>query len=342
MRTLLCAALLPATALVSYAQTPAAPAVPDAPAAVPAEAVLMQQDETFLDIWIIAATKTDIRYLESKMDTDFTDMKISKARSIYLKEPKEFTEAMDLFQSRKYEEAKAKFGAVKARFKFMEAMPGNYSALSAFYEMECMRKLGDLEGIAAAMQRFIPDPLLREEHRQQVELYSTFWDAVRTKGWLRIDSMAKERSGQPLPSNLRAQIAYCHGLALEGLKKNNEALNAYNTALVVDCGASEELASKAAVNILRILKSDPEVQKAIRLWGTPDEIKHAGGRVRLLEASAVAHIYQKFIGATLPPEHRDLLKYKTEEDKAAAPADREKEEKEADKKSDKKDDKKDK
>jgi tetratricopeptide (TPR) repeat protein len=323
MRTLLCAALLPASALVSFAQTPAAPAAPAA-TAVPAEAVLMQNDDTFMDIWIIAATKTDIRFLESKVDTDFTDMKISRARSLYLKEPKEFTQAIDLFQARKYEEAKALFGTLKARYKFMEAMPGNYSALSAFYEMECMRKLGDLEGIAAAMQRFIPDPLLREEHRQQVELYSTFWDAVRTKGWQRIDSMAKERAGQPLPANLRAQMAYCHGLALEGLKKNTEALNAYNTALVADCGAADDLVGKAALNILRIHKADPEVQKAMRLWGTPDEVKHAGGRVRLLEASAVAHMYQKFIvlGTPLPAAYQDLLKYKTEDEKAAAPADK--------------------
>ena len=295
----------------------------------------MQEDETFMDIWIIAATKTDVRFLESKVDTDFTDMKISKARAIYLKEPKEFTQAMDLFQARKYDEAKAIFGMLKARYKFMEAMPGNFSALSAFYEMECMRKTGDLEGLSTAMQRFIADPLLRETNRQQVELYNTFWDAVRTKGWQRIDSMAKERSGQPLPANLRAQIAYCHGLALEGLKKNTDALNAYNTALVADCGASDELTSKAAVNILRILKADPEVQKAIRLWGTPDELKQAAGRLRLLEASAVAHFYQKFIGIStpLPPEYRDLLKYKTEEDKSSGTA-------AADDKEDKKDDKK--
>ena len=341
MRTLLCAALIPATALVAAAQQPpAAPGAPAAPtaAAVPAEAVLMQEDETYIDIWIIAGTKTDVRYLESKVDTDFTDMKISKAKSIYLKEPKEFTQAIDLFQARKYAEAKAIFAALKARYKYMEAMPGNYSALSAFYEMECMRKLNDLEGLNTAMQRFIPDPLLRQSHKQQVEIY-TFWDAVRTKGWQRVDAMAKERVGVHLPSNLRAQIAYCHGLALEGLKKPNEALNAYSTAITADSGASEEIARQASLNCLRILKADPEVQKAIRLWGTVDEVKTSSGRVRLLEASAMAHVYKKFfsLGSPLPPEYLDLLKYKEEEDKAANPT-AAKEEKEA--KAEKKDDKK--
>jgi hypothetical protein len=189
------------------------------------------------------------------------------------------------------------------------------------------------------MQRFIPDPLLRPSHKQQVEIY-TFWDAVRTKGWQRVDAMAKERVGVHLPANLRAQIAYCHGLALEGLKKPNEALNAYNSAITADSAASEEIARQAALNCLRIFKADPEVQKAIRLWGTADEVKTSASRVRLLEASAMAHVYQKYLslGSPLPPEYRDLLKYKEEEDKAANPT-AAKEENE-DKKDDKKDDKK--
>lgn len=345
MRTLLCAALLPAATLVSHAQqgTPATPAAPVAPAAAatPAEAMLMLEDETFLDIWIIAATKTSIRYLESKVDTEHTDLLISKAKSIYLKEPKEFTQAVDLFQARKYAEAKAMFGALKTRYKFMEAMPGNYSALSAFYEMECMRKLGDLEGLATAMQRFLADPLLRQAHKQQVDIY-TFWDAVRTKGWARVDAMAKERAAEPLPGNLRAQIAYCHGLALEGLKRPNEALNAYNTALTADAGASEEIARQAAINILRVLKADENVEQAVRFWGTPDEVKHAPGRIRLLEASAVAHFYEKYLGlgTPLPPEYRPLLKYKDEEDKATGTAPgTEKDDKKEEKKEEKKDEK---
>jgi len=241
---------------------------------------------------------------------------------------------MDLFQSCKYDEAKAKFADIKRRYKPTETMPGNFSALGEFYEMECMRKVGDLEGVNTLMQRFKPDPLPREDQRLQVEIYG-FWDAVRTKGWSRIVAMVKDWADRPIPANLRAQIAYCHGLALEGLKQTMPAVNAYNAALTADSGASEELAKPAALHIMRIFRADPEVQKAILRWGTEDEVKQGAGRLRLLEASAVAHLYLKYISKEIPPECRDLLKYKEQEDKGngATPAgDENKEEKKDDSK----------
>ena len=309
MKHIFCAALLPLVPVIATAQDNLAKPVS-------AEALLIEEEGNFAPIWIISATKTQIRYLESAVDTDFTDMMISKAKSIYLLEPKEYTKAVDMFQARKYAEVKPKFAALKERYKFMQAMPGNFSVLSAFYEMECMRKLGDLEGLSAATQKFIKDPLLRENHRKQVDAY-VFWDAVRTKSWQRLDLIAKEQAAVHLPNFIRAQIGYCHGLALEGLKKPTAALNAYNIALTADSGASEELTRQAALNILRIHKADPGVQLAIKLWGTDDENKSSSGRTRLLEASAVAHLFEKFLsgGTPLPAEYKGLLRYKDEDEK---------------------------
>ena len=311
MRNFLCASLLPLVSMTAAAQDQLAKPVS-------AEALLIEEEGNFAPIWIISATKTQIRYLESAVDTDFTDMLISKAKAIYLMEPKEYTKAVDLFQSRKYAEAKPQFAALKERYKFMQAMPGNFSVLSAFYEMECMRKLGDLEGLAAAGQKFIKDPLQRDYQLKQIDAY-VMWDAVRTKSWQRVDLIAKEMAAVRLPNFIRAQVGYCHGLALEALKKPTAALNAYNTALTADSGASEEITRQAALNILRIHKADPGVQLAIKLWGTVDDNKSASGRFRLLEASAVAHIYEKFLseGTPLPSEYKSLLKYKTEDEKGA-------------------------
>jgi hypothetical protein len=309
MRNFLCASLLPLVSMTAAAQDQLAKPVS-------AEALLIEDEGNFVPIWIISATKTQIRYLESAIDTDFTDILISKAKSIYLMEPKEYTKAMDLFQARKYAEAKTQFAALKERYKFMQAMPGNFSVQSAFYEMECMRKLGDLEGLSAAGQKFIKDPLLRDYQLKQIDAY-VIWDAVRTKSWQRVDVLAKESATAKLPNFIRAQIGYCHGLALEGLKKPTAALNAYNTALTADAGASEEITRQAVLNILRIHKADPGVQLAIKLWGTVDDNPSASGRTRLLEASAVAHIYEKFFsaGTPLPSEYKSLLKYKTEDEK---------------------------
>jgi hypothetical protein len=310
MRKLLCAVLLPLTILHSSAQ--------EAPKPFSAEAILVLERDQFEPIWIIAATKTEIRYMESEVATDTKDMRISKAKSIYLMEPKEFTQAMDLFQGRKYAEAKQKFTAIKTRYKSMEAMPGNHSALAAFYELECLRKLGDLEGLANGLKKFIKDPLTREYQSKQVDLY-VFWDAVRTKSWQRIDALAKEQLDERLPNMLRAQIGYCHGLALEGLGKPSAALNAYNIAITADSGASEDITRLATLNILRIHKADPGVQLAIKLWGTPDQNKNAQGYVRLLEAASVAKLYQMMLGAgtPLPAEYKALLKYQEGQDKAA-------------------------
>lgn len=302
MKMLLCVSLVALSPLISTAQ--------DEPRPFSAEALLVMDKDNYQSIWITAATKVEIRYLESPVATDTVDLRISKAKSIYLLEPKDYALALDLFQARKYEEAKKKFAAVKTRYKTMEAMPGNHSVLAAFYELECMRKLGDLDGLVNGLKRFIKDPLTRENQRQQVDFY-VFWESVRTKSWARIDALAKEHQNTRLPNFIRAQIGYCHGLALEGLNKPTAALNAYSIALTADSGASEEITRLAAINIMRIHKANPAVQLAMKLWGTPDQNKSAQGYFRLLEASATAKLYQLFLGSdtALPPEHKDLLKY---------------------------------
>lgn len=319
MRNILTAALIPFSILTASAQTVAPAAPGQAVAAVPAEAVLIKGDGSYMDIWIIAATQDKIRYLESKVDTDASDMLISAAASIFLKEPIDFTKAVDLFKARKYSEAQPMFAKIKAQYKTTEKMPGNFSTRAGFYEMECMRKAGDLEGLSAATERFIADPLQRDYDKQQVEVYA-LWDAVRTRSWERVDNMAQKVATKEYPGNIRAQIGFCHGLALEALKKTAPALNAYNTAIIADTGASEEVAKPAATNIMRMLMADESVQTAMTRWGAEDEVKHASGRGLLLEASAMAHFYRKYINQDLPVQYQPLLRYKEEEDKGSPTA----------------------
>lgn len=288
----------------------------DAPQPFQQRAYLIFEEGEAQEVWLTAASKISIRFRETERGVDTKDLAISETESIYIIEPREFSKAVDLYQARKYEEAKAAFQAVKARQKPLEALPNNFATLSAFYELECMRRLGDLEGLAAGLESFIKDPLTRENQLRQIEVY-VFWDAVRSKSWARLDTLANEWRKERLPGYQRAQVAYCHGLALEGLGKNTEALNAYNTALTADAAGTEEIARNAALNILRIHKADPEVQLAIKLWGTPDDNPNAQGRARLLEASSVAHLFQLGLGAgtALPADYTDFLKYKAEGEK---------------------------
>jgi hypothetical protein len=268
------------------------------------------------EVWLTAASKDRVRFRETERGVDTKDLLISETEAIYIIEPREFSKAIDLYQARKYEEAKAAFAAIKVRQKPLETLEGNFSTLANFYELESMRRLGDLEGLAAGLESFIKDPLTRENHLRQIEMY-VFWDAVRSKSWARLDTLANERLKERLPGYQRAQIAYTHGLALEGLGKNTEALNAYNVALTADSAGSEDIARSAALNILRIHKADPEVQLAMKLWGTPDDNPNAQGRARLLEASSIAHLFQLGLGAgtSLPADFTEFLKYKAEVEK---------------------------
>ena len=311
MKNHLLAALLPVLSLSAGAQAP--PVEP--PAAFQTPALLIEKEGAFQKVWLVAATKTSIRYREREVAVDTVDGRISQYDSIYLFEPREYSVAMDLYQARKYEEAKEKFIALKERFKPIQAMENNPASLAAFYEMECLRKLGDLEGLAAALQKFVKDPLTRETQLRQLEIY-VLWDAVRTKSWDRLNIMANERTTTRLAGDQRVQVAYCHGLALEGLNRPADALIAYQTAITADAGASEELVRLAALRVLAIHHADPEVQNAIKFLGTKDENKNSKGYANLLEAAAVAELFELSLGAgtPLPAEFKGYLKYKPKTD----------------------------
>jgi hypothetical protein len=274
-------------------------------------ALLIEEGGAFQKVWLMAATKDAIRYRETEISTDFVDSKRSEFQSIYLYDPREYSAALDLYQARKYQEAKEMFAKIKDRFRALQSLENNHSTLSAFYEMEAMRRLGDLEGLSAALQKFVKTPLTRATQLRQIELY-VLWDALRTKSWDRLDILAREYANTRLPGDQRAQVGYLHGMALEGLERPFDALIAYQAAMTADAGASEDLARMAALRVLSIFKADPEVANAMKLWGTDDENKNSKGYSNLLEAAGVASLYELALGAgtPLPAEFKPFLQYK--------------------------------
>lgn len=295
----------------SFAQPAPAPVAPAAPAAQQAPAMLIYDDGTSDNVFIIAATKTQIRYKETAQAIDTKDMNLSQLNAVYLLEPKVYRDAMELYQGRKYAEAKELFAQSKTLYKPTSAMDNNYSSLGAFYELECMRRLGDLEGLSKTLEGFRKDGLTREHHLRQLEIY-VFWDAVRTKSWDRLVALGEARLLEKLPSYQRAQVAYCVAQAYEALKQDSKALNAYNVAMVADVGATEEIADLSAQAVMRIHQANPEVQLAIKNWGTADENKATTGFMHLQEAAAVAALYELTLGGgkKLPTQFVPLLKFK--------------------------------
>ncbi|QTN32458.1 hypothetical protein HZ994_08980 [Akkermansiaceae bacterium] len=275
-----------------------------------AEAYLSKPNGENFQAWIIAATKTQIRYKVSKVSTEFNDGKIVDFSTIHLIDPPEYTAALDLFEGRKYKEAQEKFAAYKAISKPIAALADNHHTLSAYYEMECMRILGDYEGLRKALGSFLKEPLTRDYQLRQLDLY-VMWDALGEKAWDRLVIIASQRDAENLPGDQRAQVAFCKGLALENLNRPAEALIEYGIAVTADSGASELITEQAALNALGIYFKDEAVQTAIRNWGTEDENKNSPGYTRLLEAAALADLYQKYLSIDKPlsADAKGFLKY---------------------------------
>jgi hypothetical protein len=301
--------------------------------AAQAEAFLIYEEGDVEQVWITAATATAIRYKETEQAVDEKDVKIDGIQSIYLMEPPALTEAIELYQARKYSEAKDKLAAIKTAYKAIEELPDNPSTNAAYLELECLRKSGDLDGLAKALETFDKAGLTREFQLRQIELYA-MWDAVRTKDWGRLENICKERLKERMPGFQRAQIGYCLGLALDSQDKLIPAINAYNIAMTADTGASEDITRTGTLNSLRLYKKDTDVQTAIKLWGTPDEVPGSTGHQRLLEAAALAELYQLSLGGgtPLPDEFKDLLKYVKKSEADDAPVEKKEPEKEKEKK----------
>ncbi len=281
---------------------------------VPARIFL--NDGSHSDVLVTKYSAGTATYRISARAMSTKQVRVPKLKSVYFYKPKVFTEAMTLYLNRNYADAKAKFAECEKKFKVVETAPNNYSTLAGFYKMECSRRMFDLAALSSEMEKFRKQALTRETHLQQLEI-NAFWEAVRLKDWNRLELLAKGWRKRKVSGGQRAQIAYCHGLALEHLMKKEpgriiEALNTYNRALSADYTASHELVVKAANNALRIYAADPGVKLAMKLWGTDDESKGRSGYHRLLEANALAKLYKQagFDKTTpLKPEYAKFLKY---------------------------------
>lgn len=278
---------------------------------IPIPSVLIMPDGEFANVFLLGSDKNNLYYVDNMRAVNTLAKRRSDVASIYMMEPVEFKEAMDLYESRKYTEALEKFRAVKVRYKKFEFLAGNHYTRAGFYELECLRKLMKLDELSATLKDYHSDNLMRANQKQQLEIYS-FWEAVRTKSWRRLNDLAESWKKRQVPVTQRSQIAYTHGLALEGLKKPNEALNAYATAMTADFSKSEIIVRNAALNSLRIFAAMADVKTAISLWESVDEDKDSEGYGWLLEANALARLYNKTgmgAGVALPQEYAMFLKY---------------------------------
>lgn len=274
-----------------------------------APAVLIEDGEA-KQIWIQAANERTIRYLDDPRAVNRIDVRANSVTA-FIYTPPEFEAALTDFENREYQKALEGFTATKEKYAFTDDLPGNFSTLSGFYELECDRHLQNWESLEARLAKFISGPLELEAHKTQVEIY-TLYEALRSKDWPRLLNLCAEWDGRVTPASIRAQIGYCRGVALENLERWDEALMAYNIAFVADYTASEVITREAALGCFRIYTAMPEVILARKLHGTPDENPNAAGAFLLAEAAALVDLWEGALGrgAPLPTDFKAFAKYK--------------------------------
>lgn len=274
--------------------------------------LIFQDDGDGFKGFMIDSNQREFSWRENERSTDVNVQRLSTS-TVYFYQPPELTEAMELYKSRNYKDAAAAFAQVAEDYDRFTEVKGNPATQAGFYELECYRKLRDLETLMTKAAEYDPQNLLHEYHQLQYEIYSIFWDAVRTKSWERLEAICADPKwrNEKLPGNIRAQLAYCEGLAKEGTGKPMEALNAYNGAFVADFSASEEITRKSAENCLRILLAHPDVKTAMNLYSSEDYSDDSNGAGLIKEATALLQLWDKVLGGgeEVPSKYKVFLEY---------------------------------
>lgn len=262
-------------------------------------------------IFIETSNEKTIRYRETEKTVNRNDVS-TIGLSIFFFMPEDFSEAMELYENRNYAEAQKGFAKAREANKKTSDLKGNYSTLAGFYEIECARKLGLYEEMEKLFSRFNPGPLTLETQKTQIEAYPLY-NAVRTEDWPRLEILCSEWDERKVPGSVRAQIEYCRGLALEGIgNRPEDALIAFNKAMVADYAASEILVKKSALACFRIYDTHEDVILARKLHGTPDENPNSFGALLLGEAAALVELWDSALGRgeALPAEYKAFAKFK--------------------------------
>jgi len=275
------------------------------------EAIVVPNEGGPMRVWIHQVSPTGLRYYDTAQTTATSELGMNQFRTVFFPEAPSFREAMQKFYSRDYAEAAKSFASVATEFQVVRRLPNNPSSRAAFFEMECLRLLGEYKKMSEKLGSFNKRSITRENELRQLEL-NLMWEAVGSEAWDRLESLTNQHAQSRMPTNQRAQVAYCKGLVLRNKGETKAAIDAYNEAMIIDAAASEVVARMAALEILRIHDADPEVQAAREMWERGDLKPSSPDYARLLAVGAVARIFEDFVGAgrQLPDPFKVYLEYK--------------------------------
>ncbi len=272
--------------------------------AATAPANVITDEKTAPFVVIVAADATSISYRLATEPPSVPPRKLEKAavKGIVFSEPKEFSIALELYESGDLEKAIEGFKKVSADTKDIKSIKGNYGSLSDFYICESYRQLNDFEKLKTASRLVDANVLENKYHKEQLKIYD-IWSGIPAKAWPRIVSSVTEFKTENLKEEQLAQLAYLNGMALENQGENAKALDSYSKVLTVDLLRNQVLAADAIRRSISILEKDEELKAAKAAVDAKQEPK-ALGLIKLQQAAALVKNYQNGLKdpAALPAE----------------------------------------
>ncbi len=206
-----------------------------------------------------------------------------------------------------YEAAAKIFGKVATDYKGIAALKGNFASEARFFQMECLRRLGKYEELAALLEtksgktiKATQDKLFGEQI-QLMKMWAAYsagkWDVV--KAGLRFYEVPQVGGATTLPAPVfkkmskasMIQLAFIRGKMYEQEKKPRLALEDYYRAFTITYGNEPSLANQAMLAALAIEAADPKVK----------EIKGS-----LWQIQGLAYYYKNGVGGgEIPAEYSE-------------------------------------
>ena len=275
-------------------------------------------------VYVEAINKGVIWFRLRSLDSDIKQMNLNTVKSVFLSRPKDYVEAVENFENRKYEAALTGFDEIVKKYKNFNGIDDNFVALSGLYRLDCLRKLKQYDKLAAESPVFSDEKwLTKQSDKDQIAIYK-LWALLKGKGYQRIitdyETIWRKKK---LPGHLRAQVEFLYGKAQEANGDVSEALIAFCKAMNADFAGSEILTLEAVEASFNLIENDKEVQEIRTLWDQNKKnlIKpkiNTMPYLRLLEAGALVRVHNKlaFSGfdeegkmIPLPEKYTKYLKY---------------------------------
>ena len=277
---------------------------------------LMEANGAQKPILLVGTNNKGLLFYKENLNAKIQKSPITKFSAIWVFEPKDVTKAKNLYEARKYKQALVEFKKLQIIYKDFKQLDDNYIEIAKYYEMECYRKLKDYKALSDKLEKYSLAKLTHPVIIKQVKLYKMY-DAVHKNDWANLQVMCEEFVKDiELTLNQRAQVSYCLGLAYEGQKQYDEALDAFATAMTADYNRSDSVVRESALKSLGIFAADKEVLAAMKLWKSDDENKYSEGYRKLSEANALARLYDTLglgFGVSLPVDYKKFQSFKSDD-----------------------------